>query len=73
MRAAVALRPIVAELGAVSVSRLCGFPDAGELFDEAGNPKDPAHRMLNQLPSMLAQLEWYAVAMKEARDKVPPP
>jgi hypothetical protein len=70
MRAAVALRPIVAELGAVSVSRLCGFPDAGELFDEAGNPKDPAHRMLH---SMMAQVEWYAVAMKEARDKVPPP
>ena len=28
---------------------------------------------IEQLPSMLVQLEWYAVALKQMRDKVPPP
>jgi NAD(P)H-dependent FMN reductase len=73
MRAAVALRPIVAELGAMSVSRLVGFADAEGLFREDGSPTDPSHRMLKQLPNMLAQLEWYAVALKDMRAKVPPP
>ena len=34
-----------------------------DLFNEDGTPTDPGHRMLKQLPSMLAQLEWYAGAL----------
>jgi len=57
----------------MSVSRITGFPSASDLFNEDGTPTDPGHRMLKQLPSMLAQLEWYAVALKEMRDRVTPP
>ena len=41
-----------------------------DLFNEDGTPTDPGHRMLKQLPSMLAQLEWYAGALPSC---LPPP
>lgn len=44
------------------------LPDPAALLDEAGAPVDPEHRMLKQLPAMLSQLEWMAVAMKAQRD-----
>jgi hypothetical protein len=42
MRAAVALRPFLSELGCLPVSKLTGYPDAGELFNEDGAPRRPA-------------------------------
>ena len=39
-----------------------------QIIDEAGIPKDPEHRMLKQLPAMLNQLEWMAVAMRTQRE-----
>ena len=62
MRAAIALRPFLSELGCLPVSALVGFASCHELFDAEGAAIDPAHRMLKQLPSMLSQLEWVAVA-----------
>lgn len=56
MRAAMALRPIIAELGAMSASRIAGFPNAGEMFHEDGTPKDPEHRMLKQVRLPCLQL-----------------
>ena len=73
MRAAMALRPVLAELGALSVSALCGFPMAGDLFEEDGSPKDPEARMLNQLPKLLGQMEWIALAMIKQKEICPPP
>ena len=67
MRTAMALRPFLSELGCVPVNRLCGIPTAHELFGEDGTPTDPEHRMLAQLPSMLNQLEWFAVALANQR------
>lgn len=68
MRAAVALRPFLSELGCLPVSKLTGFPSAGDMFEADGTPKDPTNRMLGQLPAMLAQLEWMALAMKRQRE-----
>lgn len=68
MRAAMAARPFLAELGCIPVSKLAAFPDAGSMFDEAGAPKEPKNRMLEQLPAMLGELEWMALAMRKMRD-----
>eukprot|EP00164_Ancoracysta_twista_P009170 GFYU01013490.1.p2 GENE.GFYU01013490.1~~GFYU01013490.1.p2 ORF type:complete len:257 (+),score=92.61 GFYU01013490.1:88-771(+) len=71
MRAAIALRPILSELGAIPVSKLCGFPDPNALFESDGTPKDAEARMLKQLPGLMGQLEWMAVAMKKQRELCP--
>ena len=66
-RAAMALRPFLSELGCLPVSKICGCPSAGDMFDAEGVPSDPENRMLKQLPAMLGQLEWLAVAMANQR------
>jgi hypothetical protein len=60
------------ELGCLPVSKLCGIPTVADLLTEEGVPKDPESRMLKQLPAMLTQLEWMAVAMKRQRDETGP-
>jgi hypothetical protein len=55
------------ELGCLPVSKLCGLPGPADLLESSGAPKDPEHRMLQQLPELLDQLEWMAVAMKSQR------
>lgn len=67
MRAAMALRPFLAELGCLSVSKLVGFGNAGELFNEDGTASDSQHRMLKQFPDMLRQLEWLTIATMNQR------
>ena len=62
-----ALRPFLSELGCLPVSKVCGFPGAGDLFEEDGTPKDPEHRMLKQLPALLGQFEWMGIAMANQR------
>lgn len=69
-RGAITLQPILHELGALPVSAMVHLPGCGDLFAEDGTPSDPAHRMLNQLPKMLTQLEWMALAMKTQRDAI---
>jgi hypothetical protein len=67
--AAMALRPFQAELGCLPVSKLCGLPNAAELLHDDGTPSsDPPHRMLKQLPAMLGQLEYIALAMLHQRE-----
>eukprot|EP01065_Artemidia_motanka_P003071 TRINITY_DN1144_c0_g1_i2.p1 TRINITY_DN1144_c0_g1~~TRINITY_DN1144_c0_g1_i2.p1 ORF type:complete len:222 (+),score=77.64 TRINITY_DN1144_c0_g1_i2:77-742(+) len=73
IRAAMALRPLLSELGCLPVSRLAGYPMAADIFNEDGSPKDPANRMLKQLPSMLDQLEWTAAALLAQKEVLPPP
>ena len=55
------------ELGCLPVSKLCGLPAVSDLLELDGTPKDADHRMLKQLPELLTQLEWMAVAMKNQR------
>ena len=72
MRAAMSIQIMCHELGCLPVSKLCGIPTATDLLTEEGVPKDPESRMLKQLPAMLSQLEWMAVAMKRQRDETGP-
>jgi len=72
-RAAMALRPMLSELGCLPVSKMTHFPSPNDLFETDGKPKDAEHRMLKQLPEMLGQLEWMACAMKAQRAKGDPP
>mmetsp|Transcript_30636 Transcript_30636/g.64820 ORF Transcript_30636/g.64820 Transcript_30636/m.64820 type:complete len:219 (+) Transcript_30636:134-790(+) len=67
MRAAMAIQVMCHELGCLPVSKICGLPAASELLELDGTPKDAEDRMLKQLPALLTQLEWMAVAMKNQR------
>ena len=69
MRAAMSIQVMNHELGCLPVSKLVGLPDVNTLISEDGTPVEPAARMLKQLPDMLDQLEWMAVAMKRQRDE----
>lgn len=69
MRAAMAIQIMCHELGCLPVSKLCGLPSVSDLLEADGTPKDEGARMLKQLPDLLSQLEWMAVAMKNQRDK----
>jgi chromate reductase, NAD(P)H dehydrogenase (quinone) len=68
MRAAVSICDMCHELGCLPVSKLCGLPMVANLINLDGSPVDESHRMLKQLPDMLTQLEWMAVAMKNQRE-----
>lgn len=67
-RAAMSILTMAHELGCLPVSKMTGLSLVMEILDETGTPRDPKHRMLKQLPEMLNQLEWMAVAMKNQRD-----
>uniref|UniRef100_A0A6T8I3V3 NADPH-dependent FMN reductase-like domain-containing protein n=1 Tax=Hemiselmis andersenii TaxID=464988 RepID=A0A6T8I3V3_HEMAN len=67
-RAAIALRPMLSELGCLPVSKLCCLPTASSVLGEDGTPPDASNRLLNQLPDMLSQIEWMAIAMKNQRE-----
>lgn len=69
MRAAMAIQVIAHELGCLPVSKLCGLSYVSDILNVDGTAKDNnTDRMLKQLPDMLTQLDWMAVAMKRQRD-----
>jgi chromate reductase, NAD(P)H dehydrogenase (quinone) len=72
-RVAMALRPFLSELGCLPVSKLACLVSPGDMFEADGTPKDPAHRMLKQLPDLLDQLEWFAVACLNQKAATGPP
>ena len=55
------------ELGCLPVSKLCGIGLVSDVLESDGKPKDAEARTLKQLPELLTQLEWLAVAMKSQR------
>ena len=67
-RASIAIQPVLHELGCLPVSKMAHFPEAAKLFEEDGTPKDADCRLHSQLPAVLNQLEWMALAMKSQRD-----
>ncbi|KAL9190017.1 hypothetical protein ACHAXT_007228 [Thalassiosira profunda] len=69
MRAAMQIQVLCHELGCLPVSKLCGLPTVSDILEADGTPKDAEHRMLKQLPELMTQLEWMAVAMKNQREK----
>jgi NAD(P)H-dependent FMN reductase len=65
VRAAVQLRAMLCELGMPSIPSLLPVPRVQDAFDEAGQPADDAyHRRAGRF---LEELEWYANALKVAR------
>lgn len=69
-RAALSIVSMTHELGCLPVSKMVGYPMPSVMFDDDGTPKDPSNRMLKQLPDMLNQLEWMAIAMKDQRARI---
>jgi len=70
-RAAMMLQPLLHELGCLPVSKMTHLPEPASIFDDKGVPLDDKHRMLNQLPGMLTQLEFMALAMRAQRALAP--
>jgi NAD(P)H-dependent FMN reductase len=66
VRAAMQLRAMLPELGMPSIPSLLPFPKAHEMLDEEGKPADPA-RADKASSRFLAELEWYATALRTAR------
>lgn len=67
VRAAVALRETVAEMGMPAIPSVLPVPKAGQAFDQEGRPKDEA--WLKRADKFLTELEWYGEALKAARVK----
>jgi NAD(P)H-dependent FMN reductase len=67
VRAAMALRCMLAEMGMSSIPSILPVPKVQSAFDESGAPKDPALRKRTE--KFLVELEWYARALKAPREK----
>lgn len=65
LRAVEHLRPVLAELHAVTIRNTVSFHGYGEKFDQDGRTTDPAAD--GAAKSMLDQLAWWAHALREAR------
>lgn len=66
LRAVEALRPVFAELHAVTVRDTVSFHDAWNRFDAQGDPVDP-DGCNRAAKVMLDQLDWWAHALRDAR------
>jgi NAD(P)H-dependent FMN reductase len=65
VRAAMQLRAMLCELGTPSIPSILPVPKVQDAFDEAGRPHDEAwHKRAGRF---LDELEWYANALKVAR------
>jgi NAD(P)H-dependent FMN reductase len=65
VRAAMQLRAMLCELGAPSIPSILAVPHVQDAFDDDGRPRDEAwHRRTGRF---LDELEWYANALKVAR------
>lgn len=67
VRAAMTLRAMLAELGMSSIPSLLPVPRVGSAFEDDGTPTDAA--WLKRADKFLTELEWYATAMRAARQK----
>ena len=65
VRAAMQLRAMLCELGMPSIPSLLPIPAVQDAYDEVGNPKDVKAR--ERADKFLDELEWYANALKVAR------
>lgn len=65
VRASIALRAMLGELGMPSVPSVLPVPHVQDAFDDLGEPRDPA--WLRRADKFLAELEWYGEALRAAR------
>ena len=71
IRASEHLKTILIELHAVPIRESVHFNEARTLFDEAGALQRP--EFVRRIDYMLAELEWYALALRWGRGHVPIP
>ena len=67
VRAAMQLRATLAELGMPSIPSLQPMPKVQDHFDDDGSPRDPAQ--VRRVSRFLDEFEWYARALKGAREQ----
>ncbi len=65
VRAAMQLRAMLGELGTPSIPSILPVPRVQDAFDDDGRPHDPEYP--KRAERFLAELEWYANALKAAR------
>ena len=65
VRAAMQLRAMLCELGTPSIPSLLPVPRVQDAFDDDGRPRDEAYH--RRAARFLDELEWYANALKAAR------
>ncbi len=65
VRAAMQLRAMLCELGTPSIPSLLPIPRVQDAFDEEGQPRDESSNQ--RAARFLSELEWYARALKTAR------
>ncbi|MEU3272476.1 NAD(P)H-dependent oxidoreductase [Saccharomonospora sp. NPDC006951] len=70
LRAVEHLRTVFSELHATTVRDTISFHNFWSLFDDEGQPVDPAS-CNNAAKGMLNQLAWWGNALREARDRQP--
>ena len=62
VRASIALRPMLAEMGTSSIPSILPIPTVQKAFDEDGTPKDNAYH--ERAERFLEELEWYAACLR---------
>jgi len=67
VRAAMQLRATLAELGMPSIPSIQPMPKVQDHFDDDGSPRDPAQ--VRRVSRFLDEFEWYARALKGAREQ----
>ena len=65
VRAAMQLRALLAEVGMPSISSIFPIPSIGKAFDASGGATDPA--LPRRFERFATEFEWYAAALREAR------
>lgn len=67
VRAAMQLRATLAELGMPSIPSIQPMPKVQDHFDDDGKPRDPPQ--IRRVSRFLDEFEWYARALKHAREQ----
>jgi NAD(P)H-dependent FMN reductase len=67
VRAAIALRSMLAEMGTSSIPSTLAIPAVQEAFTDSGTPTDP--RYYARADRFFEELEWYATALRDARGR----
>jgi len=70
VRAAVALRSMLAEMGMSSIPSVLPIPAVQQAFDDDGTPRDSQYHA--RADRFFQELEWYATALRDARGRACP-
>ncbi|KAL3918193.1 MAG: hypothetical protein SGARI_007528 [Bacillariaceae sp.] len=71
-RAAIALRPILSELGCLPVSAMIHLPEAQDILDSDGIPVQDEERWQQYTDRCFSQLEWWGDAARKHKEEVDP-